>query len=437
MFHKQKKKRGVLKLGYLSMLRDYRSQKTYFKGIVLGSEKPLGKGKVLGKIPFTGKRLIVMLCAPQRRGKSVLGFRIPEELLLKFGVPSLIIDPKKEHWMHKFPLKDKYARPLLLHPEEVSGRPQGLGDNLVVVTPSVLQDAVNYTDFLVSPHLSDFLALKDLNLMENLFLEFFEIKGQGLMATRRQLHFTLEEVKKLPKKEQTFSEWVRIIVNYVEASQNPRTKSGVLLEKIVSLIKAKKVDVPGTQPLRMVSDLLMENKMVIMQTNLNSSPIAEYDVLMALSIHLCIEQRDFFPRGFNVFVDEIDKPCSSKREGSLLKQIIVDIPLKYGAYNIGLTGMTQKPNLVQPDLFEQADAIIVTSITRSYIKWLIENTNISPLLSDYLRALPAAKPPKAKWIILLTSEETILEGGMSVTYSEAFYPFATRSQFQVVGEGHK
>lgn len=425
-------------MGHLKMLHKERVKKNFPKAIVLGTKRSLGRGKVSGLIRWTGRRNVIMGIAPQRTGKSVLMFRNVEETFRKFDLPWLVIDPKKEFYVHKKKLKSEYHKYLSLHPNEVIGDPQELGKDMIVITPNSLKDSIEYTDHLVSPHLTDFLALNDSNLREELLLEFLELTSDNLIATRRMLQVTLQQMVEEKTENQTFKRWIHYCWQYIEDLPTSGMKPYSLIVKITSLINAEKVEVKKTFPLTLVNNLLLEKKIVVVQTNLSSTPIAEYDVAMTLMISLCVQNRRFYKNSFGVFIDEIDKPCGNNRKKSLLKQTIIDIPLKYGAFNIWLVGITQKPKLVDPTLFDQADCIVGSRWTIENIQWITDHTGCTSNIGRMaLAGLRSGQTPKVEWIILFPNFTIDLyddDGELvPVTAFQKFYPLPTRSAFHEVG----
>ena len=424
-------------MSYFPLLFAAVGERNFYSGVVLGTDGAFGKGHINGLIHWDGKRKVIMAMAPQRTGKSVLLFRVVEETFVKHGLPWLVIDPKKEFWVHKKKLEDRFLPALLGHPEEVVGRPVDFGDLIVVFTPVVLRDAAEYSDFFVSPFLSDFLALKDLNLLEGLLMEFCEIGGDGLIATRRMLQTTLFRMRRKSRDRQTFKEWLLECSRYNARMPPGQKKSWVLIEKLTSLVNAEKVDVVGSVPLRSIRDAMLDGKIVVLQTNLSSTPQAEYDVQMCLAMALCVQDRMFFGKGFGVFCDEIDKPCPTGSVRSLSKQMIIDIALKFGAYNIWLVGITQKPELASPILFEQADIIFGARFSYDNVQWLTDKTPCTRNIAQTLLGLRSKETPRVEWAMLKPNdvEELVLDAGNTVamTKTDVFYPLPTRSQFHTVG----
>lgn len=410
---------------YNQQCQEFYHSKVIPNEVVLGTSEPEGVGEITGKIRFDGKRKVIMVCAPQSTGKSALSFRIPEETFLRFGLSWLIVDPSHEYITHKQPLKQKYAYQFGDHDTDYVGSPQAL--DFKIVCPHTLKDTVPHYDYIVSLKLKDFFSLKDKDLREKMLTYLFEVGGTSFGAARRQLAKVIKQIEKRDEKYQTFDIMSRMCEDDLFKKREGVKGSFVLLDKIESLLLSQKVEKEGTISCRDVVNLMKEHGFVVFETSMSGAPIREFQVMVAMIIQMLIEDRRDF-NGIGIFVDEVDKYCPRSGGKSIMKEILTDIPLKYGKYNIWLIGIAQKPDMMDVSLLNQANNILASNLTIDQMVDLVRETKVGFSVRQRMLNLNSGIVPNMQWLNIEPFKTEIISGEF-VTKAREFYPIPPRSQF--------
>ncbi len=393
--------------------------------IPLGTEMPEGQGDISATITIDGKRKVIMVFAPQSVGKSSMAFGIPEETYLRFGVSWFLISPSDELTTHKKDLKQKYVHQFGDHDPEYVGSPRGL--DFKIVCPHTIKNSVDHYDYLVSLKLSDFFSLKDKDLREKMLTYLFEMGGTSFGAARRQLAKVIKKVEGRAAKYQNFDIMKKMCEDDIASKREGQRVSFVLIDKIESLLLSQKVEKEGTISCRDVVSLMKEQGFVVFQTSMSGAAIIEFQVMVALIVLMLVEEKECF-NGIGIWVDEIDKYCPRVGGKSIMKEILTDIPLKYGKSNIWLIGIAQKSELTDASLTDQANNIIASNLTPDQMKDLVQETKIGFSVRERMENLRAGIVPNMEWMNI-EPFETEKIGNQMVTKVREFYPRVTRSQF--------
>jgi len=384
-----------------------------------------GKGGQVYGITLDNKNQLYVTDNFMVTHNSSFAFGIPEESYLRFGVSWFLIDPSKEFTSHKKALKNKYRHQFGEHDPEYFGSPRPL--DFKIVCPHTVKDSVEHYDYLVSLKLSDFFSLKDKDLREKMLTYLFEMGGTSFGAARRQLAKVIKKVEGRAEKYQTFDIMRRMCEDDLTDRREGMRGSFVLVDKIESLILSQKVDKENTISCRDVVSLMKEGGFVVFQTSMSGASIIEFQVMVALIVQMLIEERAEF-NGIGILIDEVDKYCPRVGGKSIMKEIITDIPLKYGKFNIWLVGIAQKSELTDASLTDQANNILASNLTPDQMRDLVQETKVGFSVRERMENLRAGIVPNMEWMNIEPFETEIVNGKL-VTKVREFYPRVTRSQF--------
>jgi hypothetical protein len=344
-------------------------------------------------------------------GKSILASIISfDNIIRKFHIPTLVIDPQGEFYMHKYSLRDKYKSPdtqdkfndyeekfgakfdgyklkVFRVGFDTSFQEEGIDADLTL-TLNDFRELFNYS---TSEGINSLLTILDLQESKNANVVIpFILAHPELRTFRDAINYLIGKSEYEMDVEDSIKEDVRkngrIVVRYMESA----LMLGVITDK------ENTVD---------IIEEMNNNDFVVIKGKLKFGEDAKiYDkYLTYLKIYITkilIERNKYVsgvrsermksrlsnPLGVNILIDEADT-VAPEASTNFLANLIVQLATKYRKHGISVTALTQNASLLNHVLIQQADALFISALKSQDNVHVVSERGISKETIEILRHL--------------------------------------------------